>query len=171
MNEYSFESVRQVPYRSKKISCLSLKAKNKCIGSCSLINFTTSDLWLKNTAMMAFTSFTWPLKKTSQNERNINYQFTLFSFVIKMSWNKIKKTFMTIFLLNENAQVQFNYGSSNMICRHLWFPLKILHTSKHFGLLCLIWIKNRKWNTRIMWNRWRYFKNSKQIFVAPTLDV
>lgn len=57
---------------------------------------------------------------------------------------------MTIFHLNEKAQVQFNYGSSNMICLHLWFPLKILPTSKHFNL-CLIWTKKkRKWNPCIM---------------------
>ena len=50
---------------------------------------------------------------------------------------------MTIFHLNEKAQVQFNYGSSNMICLHLWFPLKKLHTSKHFNL-CLIWTKKNE---------------------------
>lgn len=50
---------------------------------------------------------------------------------------------MTSFHLNENAQVQFHYGSSNLICLHLWFPLKILHTSKHLSLLCLIWTKKK----------------------------
>ena len=91
-----------------------------------------------------FREFHMTLKKTSRNERNIYYQFRLFSFVIKMSRNNIKKVFMTSFHLNENAQVQFNYGSCNMICLHLWFPLKVLHTSKHFGLLCLIWTKKTK---------------------------
>ena len=91
-----------------------------------------------------FREFHMTLKKTSRNERNIYYQFRLFSFVIKMSRNNIKKAFMTSFHLNENAQVQFNYGSCNMICLHLWFPLKVLHTSKHFGLLCLIWTKKNE---------------------------
>ena len=57
IDDCGFENVRQVG-RSKKISCFSLKAKNKGIGSYNLINFTTNDLWLKNVDMMASASFT-----------------------------------------------------------------------------------------------------------------
>ena len=64
-DESGFENVRQVD-RPKKLSCFSLKAKNKGVGWYNLINFTTNDLWLKQVVMMVSASLKKKKKKLAE---------------------------------------------------------------------------------------------------------